>query len=437
MSDDSIYHSANYKRQFNTQTFYKNIASRVSVVLGRPLRQPEIHEVVSFIQKIDPELLAPAYQSKTIPIMVNTLATEFQKYDCSQPDEDDSQQFIRDTIGLSSESGTAHGIYDDPSFFTRTENTLSRVETALSETFSGSSNKLTNLLGMNTASEAVRVLNPTAVHRKNYMLLDSRYRILSGSDVSGISQFSWNYILNSQADTQGSVNIIGNVRDIIAMRVYPFRIPYVDTADNNYARISVFVEELGSQAFVAHEDRKFHFMLRATNDTEFIELETNKFNDGYFYFEKPITTLNTLTVSFGSPLEPIIFPIDRSWCGIDYFSDAPATRIYTYPSSSLSATATDYVLANGDRVYFSMFDVGDIDALLVEQTIINTGIKDGINRSSGFEISNVSSTTFTIDFDSSNIQNPITDIRFKVYFGSKRIFMPVELTYIMPDTSKQ
>ena len=87
---------------------------------------------------------------------------------------------------------------------------------------------------------AVRLLNPGSLLRKIYLMLDSRYRVL-GTD-GPISEFKWNYILQSAVSTQGSVNLIGNVRDIVALRTYPFRIPYVASADNKYARVSVLIK---------------------------------------------------------------------------------------------------------------------------------------------------------------------------------------------------
>ena len=447
--NDYSYHSANNNRKFTNTTFYKSIVSSVEKKINRSLSRSEINESVSFIQKLDPTLLSAEYQKQTIPIMITTLADEFNKFNCKIPEYDDSQQIIRDTIGLTSESGTAHGVYDDPSFFIRTQSDRKNVvkDDVKDEDDNSSANKITRtmsvknesfpkniseFLGISNSEDAVRVMNPNALHRKNFMILDSRYRILSGTNINGISKFSWNYVLQSQIEAQGGVNIIGNVRDIIAMRVYPFRIPYVGSADNKYSRISVFVEELGSQSFVAHEDRKFHFMLRSTIDSEFIELETNKFNDGFFYFEKPVTTLNTLTLSFGSPLEKIIFPHDRSWCTIDYFALSPLSLITTYVNSPVGSSLQEHGLNNGDMVYFDLFNVGDVPPALTDQKLINDTIKETVNRKDGFLITVINTTSFTIAYDTSNIQNPIPNIRFQVFFGSKRMFIPVELTYIMP-----
>lgn len=464
MSHLAHYHADNYPRKFNTDSFYQKIIGQVVTKIGRPLTKPEKDETVSFIKKMDPDLLAPTYINKTIGIMVTTLADEFKKFNCTTPQFVDSQQILKQTIGISSESGTSHSIYDNPNYqLTRAQ--TDRVDYSTKQqpkedepldikflvtegggitsgkkksTESSNAPSISNLLGMTNADEAVRILNPSSLLRKNYLMLDSRYRVLDNDNDGKITSFRWTYILQSQASAQGTVNIIGNVRDIVALRVYPFRIPYIASADNKYSRISVHIDEF-AQSFIGHENRKFHFMLQSEIDSAFINLLTNKYNDGFFYFEKPVPEIKTLTITFGSPIEPIVFDRDRDVCQIDYFSIAPLTKITTGLPTSLNK----HNLSNGDRVYFSNFDVGVINPTLTQQVEINQGIKKKINRSEGFLITVIDPFNFSIDCDTSNIQNPLPDplavplldiFVFDVFYGSKRIFLPIELTYIMPES---
>ena len=437
--DNILYTETNYNLKYNNDIFYNKILIKVKDKLKRKLTPGEINEVVSFIKKIDPNLLKPEFIKKTEKIMINTLVSEFKEYNCSDVSYADSQQIIRDTIGVSSESNTAHGIYDNPSYYldlpAAQNTTIGKPIESMSDTISKypADINLTKMLGMNNSEEIVRVLNPGALLRKNYMVLDTRYRIPSSTN--NLTKFSWNYILHDETSNQGTVNVVGNVRDIVAIRVYPFRIPYILSADNKYDRITMLIEELSGQAFIAHESRKFHFMLKSGIDSNFINLKTNKYNDGFFYFEKPITTLNTITVSFGSPLEPIVFENDSGWCAIDYFSLAPLTKITTYDSNELTSNLQINNLLNGDAVYFENFRTGYIDPLLTDQVIIDKNIKNEINRKQGFLITVVDATSFTINYDTSNIQNPVSNIRFNVYYGSKRMFIPFELTYIQPNLS--
>lgn len=141
---------------------------------------------------MDPDLLAPTYVNKTIGIMVTTLADEFKKFNSTTPQFVDSQQILKQTIGISSESGTSHSIYDNPNYqLTRAQ--TDRVDDPTKQqpkedepldikflvtegggitsgkkksTESSNAPSISNLLGMANADEAVRILNPSSLLRK-------------------------------------------------------------------------------------------------------------------------------------------------------------------------------------------------------------------------------------------------------------------------------
>lgn len=455
MSNILNYHSDNYPLKYNTDVFYQKIFVGVSDKLGRLLKKNEKLQTINFIKKMDPDLFAKKYHNKTVNIMISTLSDEFKNANTQTGMYDDSQQNLRQNIGVSSESDTSHAIYDNPNYLLNQHNQNNIINDVVvvdqksqNDVNNTSSNlskmniipNIESVLGMRTANDAVRILNPNSRLRKNYLILDSRYRNVSGQNsnlVNGsIEKFSWVFNL-SRNPTPGSVNSVGTIRDIVSMHIFPFRIPYTESGDNKYSRISLFVEEFGMQSFIAHENRKFHFMLQSQIDGSFINLLTDQFNNGVFQFAKPITTLENITISFGSPISNIIFDKDRDNCTIDYFSIAPLTKI-TIGSPILN----EHNLSNGDRVYFSNFDVGYINPILIEQDRINKDIKNAINREEGFLITVIDKYNFSIPFDTSNIQNPLPDLlaiplnntfSFKVFYGSKRIFLPIELTYILSE----
>ena len=432
-SYETHYQNNNYPREFNTDEFYKKIIKNVISVIGRPLIKTEIDETINFIKKIDPSLLAPLYQAKTIKIVVDTLVDEFKSFKCNNPQYSNIQQNLRETIGKTSEQDTVYSIYDNPTPSKNNTVPPSKNNTVSPSTTTMQPSNISNLLGITSSNNAARVLNPNSFLRKNYIMLDSRYRDLTGTNSDGITAFSWNYVLQSVSLVQGTVNIVGNVRDIVALRIYPSRIPYVLSADNKYSRISILITELSSQSFISHEKRNFHFMLRSVIDDNFINLDTHDYNDGYFYFEKPITTLNRLTLTFGSPLEPVVFDKDRDICTIDYFSIQPLTKITTGSASS----PTPHNLINGDTVYFTYFKTGYIDPVLVSAILIDETIVNNINRLSGWIITVIDDFSFSIIYDTSTIQSPISLLEFNVYYGSKRMFIPIELTYIMPEPGRE
>jgi hypothetical protein len=425
MNNQNSYHDSNYNRKYNNNEFFTEIMDNVSIKLKRPLEHSEQQQIISFIKNMDPSLLTPKYKKKSITIMIETLVKEFSSYKCGEPAYVDSQQILRKSIGISSESGTTHGIYDIIKKIPAEPVEMQILESDSVQPPPPKPSVITDigkLLGIGTADEAVRILNPKSQYKRNHILLDSRYRIVDEQAPVNISSFKWNYIQKSQSTAEGSVNVIGNVRDIIGLRIYPFRIPYTDNADNKYSRISLLIQELSAQTFIAHENRKFHFMLNSAIDSGFINLDADVYN-GYFWFEKPITTLDTLTISFGNPLEQIIFERDRDFCSFDYFAIAPLTQV---------TTEKNHNLANGDRIYFDNFDVGFVNPILVNQKALNDELKTVINRDSGHLVDILTPTTFSIPVDSSLIQNPIANLRVRVFFGSKRIFVPMELIYINP-----
>jgi hypothetical protein len=425
------YPNKNYQRQFNTDEFYNKIIKRVVNLLNRPLIESEKDETIKFIKNLDPVLLTHQYQSKTINIVVDTLVDEFKQFKCDKPEYDDTQEILRGSIGITSETSTAYSIYDNPNYLLNIQpkppKTIEQFESK--SNVSKEPSLISNLLGLTSCNDAARLFNPESFIRKNYIILDSRYRELNGSNTIGITSFTWSYVLQSLASQQGTVNIVGNVRDIIALRIYPCRIPYVSSADNKYSRISILINQLSSQSFIAHENRNFHFMLRSVIDDTFINLHTNDYNDGYFYFEKPITTIDKLTLTFGSPIEPVVFDKDRDLCTIDYFIIQPLTKITTGNLNS----PTPHNLTNGDRVYFTDFKTGVIDPSLVNEIAIDNAIVELINNINGFVVTVIDAVSFSIILDTSNIQSPINNLVFNVFYGSKRMFIPIEITYIMPE----
>lgn len=396
----------------NNNDLIVEIISIVSKNIKRNLQNGEQKQVISFINKIDNNLLKSQVIDKTKKIIIKTLTDEFIKNtDVIQypRNYENMKEILNTQIGISSDNGISHSVYDNPSYNVK-NNTKNNDD------------KLINLFGIKSSSDAARILNPKSMYKKNHIILDSKYRITDGNIENRIKTFAWYYIQNSQNTSDGSVNIIGNVRDIIGFRIYPFRIPYTNNADNQYAKISLSIEEVNSQSFIAHEGRRFHFMLDASIDTNFINLDANVYN-GFFWFEKPITTLDKISISFGNPLESIIFDNDRDFCSFDYFLLPALTKIKTH---------LIHKLKNGDRVYFTNFTTGPIDPLLVDQNIINNNIINNINNINGFLITVINLFEFSIDYNSSLIQNPILNLKCNVYYGSKRIFIPFEIIYINP-----
>jgi hypothetical protein len=189
--------------------------------------------------------------------------------------------------------------------------------------FEKSDIQINSFLGINDLSTLQMLFNPESLYVRYYVVMDSNYRLLDNT-TNTISRFKWNYAdsLNLQ---DGFVNSAGSIRDVIGMRLYQPRIPYSAAMVTTAKRVSVLIEEFGAQAFIGENGRRFHFLMRPNFSPlpippTSIEISTEDYNDGMFHFRKPITTFDSLTVSFGDPLDVIEFtvPFDRFFIAIEF-----------------------------------------------------------------------------------------------------------------------
>lgn len=177
-------------------------------------------------------------------------------------------------------------------------------------------------LGINDLTELKLLFNPESMYVHYYLVLDSNYRDLTQEISSNITKFRWAYTPTQNTSASGFCNSVGVIRDIIGMRMYQPRVPYRSAMNSNSKRVSVLIEEFQAQSFICENGRRFHFILRpvfVTGQTS-IELSTEDYNDGIFNFRKPITTFDTITLSFGDPLNIIPFatPFDRFMVAFEF-----------------------------------------------------------------------------------------------------------------------
>jgi hypothetical protein len=269
------------------------------------------------------------------------------------------------------------------------------------------------IFGKTDETSFQQMVNPQAAWRKNYIILDSFYRDTSGdSPGSGITNFQWNFLANSGTNTPGAVNSLGNVEQLVAMQCPNIRIPFQNNAMvNAYKRISMVINEFSGQSYIGQEGRKFHFLFSTELDINMIECKA-LFNEiSTFEFAKPITQIDTLTVSFGCPLETITFDMDRALMNITYNSQARLTSTFRHK------------LQTGDQVYIKNFTTNDPST--------DFAIIADAKRPQGYNIFVIDDYTIDLpDLNLSGIASPINPYTVQVLFGSKRLFVPIELKYV-------
>lgn len=152
-------------------------------------------------------------------------------------------------------------------------------------------------------------INLESMFEHHYLVLDSNYRDTSVEISTNITKFTWKYTPTQIFET-GFCNSVGVISNIVGMRMYQPRIPYKAAMDTTAKRVSVLIEELSAQSFIAENGRRFHFLLRPNftgGGQTNVELSTEDYNDGIFNFNNPIQSFSSVTISFGDPLNIISF----------------------------------------------------------------------------------------------------------------------------------
>ena len=272
------------------------------------------------------------------------------------------------------------------------------------------STNVDSIFGYSDISTLVKKVNePISSLNTIQILLDTRYRNLN---TDGTTEFTWEHI-NQLAMSQGTVNSLGNIRDIISITVMPFRIPNVLSEFNDYDLVTLSIEEFISQSIIAHENRRFHFLScvdRKNSDTRWLSLCYDDYYKAEYKFNKPITTLNTITIKFGSPLSIMTFDKDRLPGDIAY---------------GLQTTINfdeEHNLTDNDLVYINNF--------ITSNPVTDSSVIASMNNTNGNPATVISPTSITIPVDTSTIIGNTIIRLYTVYFGSKRMFIPMELKYL-------
>jgi hypothetical protein len=418
----------------NNRESLKLIANTINKKLQVKLSRPELQDLMNFIRNHRTQNWTGLGQQEVCLTLARTyLGSRFTDSGRANLDPDiiDTHEMLKAGIGTADqeadadiasnvdENGTplsaiaAHGAgtaVTAPNDALGNINSIGQIETVKDIKSLGMVN---GFMGKTDEVALQQMVNPRAAYRKNYILLDSRYRDTSqdGGAVN-FSTMRWNFLANTATASDGGVNSVGDVQQVVAFSTGDIRLPYQNNVlVNAYRRVSMLINEWSGQAYIGQEGRKFHLMFKADIDGNMIDCKALGDGKTTFEFAKPITQLDTITLSFGCPLEPVLFDIDRLHMAVSYTN--PVVLTSTIP----------HRLQTGDQVYVMGFTT---NAPVADVTTINK-----MNDSTGYNCVVTGPTSIELtDVDLSALTGPITPLNVLVYFGSKRIFVPVELTYI-------
>lgn len=309
---------------------------------------------------------------------------------------------------------------------------------------------LVSFLGLDTFDRFIAEINPQAKRKRAYMCLDSRYARFN----QACTKLTWDFTNNLNV-INNSTNVVGPVRDITWIRMHSMVVRKFTSIPQ---RATILIEELAAQAFVMPSGRRFHFVGLLNDLQNPINLATRnavivstavpdftlfdkyellagyKFNDGYYRFNKPITTLNEITISVGDPDTLVVLPkyeftnvtiIDVQPGFIDIDLNEP--HYYISPNNT-------YVFAL--NTCYSVF-VDGFDS-------VDTSVNDLINSKEFTMVSILTPTQIRLSFDDApagwhfpfppviNVIVPpaVPWTARAIRFNSYRIIMNFELEYI-------
>ena len=307
---------------------------------------------------------------------------------------------------------------------------------------------ITSFLGLDTFDRFVSEINPQAKRKTAYMCLDSRYAYFNNE----CTKLTWSFTNNLNV-VNNSTNIVGPVRDIVSIRMQSIVVRKFNSIPQ---RATILIEELAAQSFIMPSGRHFHFV-GLLNDLQnpislydrnaiiagtivpdftifdkYELLAGYKFNEGYYRFNKPITTLDTITVSIGNPDTLVVLPkyefknitvLDVQLDYIDLELNEP--HYYTSPNfgTGMGAGTWYSVFIDGfssgtasDVAYFNSREFTVIEILSTTQIRVTTGeAPAGINAVIPYAILTAGPAPWTCA---------------AVRFNSYRVIMNFELEYI-------
>lgn len=251
--------------------------------------------------------------------------------------------------------------------------------------------------------ELLRTMDRNAIIRDAHLFFDTFNR--DRSDVNK-DRYVFHFE-NSYSKREGTVNALGQIRDIIELEIYPFELPFTSTVNNYYNKITMLVGEF-KQGFIGQEE--FHFIFNTTilsNNTVRLTPVNSTFK-----LRDPITKLDNLTLIFKAPFTPVQFHDDIINCSITYANPARFT------------STVDHNLESGDIVYFTNFATANLSG--------DNEIIQNVNRVEGFTINKISNVEFSVVILDFTTLTPIPGFTVQVKLGSKRALIPLRIGYILP-----
>jgi hypothetical protein len=412
----------NFQANIYSKNNLKSLINKLEVVNNKKLTKIEISNFIDFLKKFNYNKLYKEFYDKTTNDVsitnTNDHLIKLYMIDIGKVKSSfDMHEFLKKELNDKAmvRGTTDYNFGNNKASYVNEINKASYVneinKDIITSSFIPPSTSLPNLVSKADQIEFTKILNYQSLWRDSNILIDSRYQNISNSNRSRIV---FNIVNNTKVKTPGSgvITSISNMRDIVEIEIYPFSIPYISAADNYYQKITLSILELSAISIDAYEDSQFHFIFQGKINGNLIDLTPiNK----TFRFFRPITRINEFSLRFGSPLSPIEFDKDRLYTQSINYATNPG--IITFSEA--------HNLVTGDLVYVENFNT------LTPAQDLN--IIEEINTTQGHICTRINNTSISINVDLTQIAlaSQIPGLSVLVYFGSKRILLPLKFRYLI------
>ncbi len=272
-----------------------------------------------------------------------------------------------------------------------------------------------SLFGLNNIYRLRSELYPGANFKREYIVLDTVNRIPDDKT----QNLKWNYV-STNVYQPTAVATKSPVRDLVGMRIYPIHL-HGNLGNSGRYRwtFTILIEEFEEQAFIAHQSRRFHFMMRYTN---IVPPDLTPVNDGFFWFNHPITTIDTLTVTIANPLVDV-----NLLSSVSPYNNSSVVTVTTTTIEVRLGFNPNFTI--GNRFNFDNWSTTDPTADSEAIRIIN-------DYGGHVLLSGTSTLLFAISPSIPPLVGALDGKMFLIYNESLRLVIPLELIFIDPNTNE-
>jgi hypothetical protein len=278
---------------------------------------------------------------------------------------------------------------------------------------------ITSILGYSDGFNLQRIINPSSIMSTAYIILDRKHH----SNVSFTeNDFTWNLAIQGQSFNGNSSAISSApLKNVVGIRMIPFRFPKSENALTSLKRISILIHELSSHSYVSvDQNRRFHFLFdlteTGTGDSDPYELNDSGQNIAEFDLHSKVQEIQSITLSFGNPFLKFSLDPDRLTANI---TSVGIQTILTFTQPHKCQVNDHFVISN--------FSTNNMSADLI--------IAFFLQFPTGWPASAVTASTVTIDLDISGLAGVI-DQPSNIYLEAKRFIIPLHVKFLRSSAEK-